>query len=192
MLYCDQQREGCKIWYHYDCLGSGWVFLKRTLFVLFALTILPLFMPALLLVGQPPQLGARDSIQFKPCTDFLWNNVSGEQVCDFLISAYEQVVHWRRNVFLIPFGKPGKLFVKELARLYQAFAEDTALSSIALMACSVLQPLLLQKPHKNSKANDHSVHLLRRLELWNQGSFDVLINEGSCIQDHLKRGMSVI
>jgi len=91
---------------------------------------------------------------------------------------------------LIPFGKAGKLFVKELARLYQAFADNTALSSIALMACSVIQPLLLQKPHKHSKAKDHSVHLLRRLELWNQGSFYVLINEGRCIQDHLKRGMS--
>ena len=129
--------------------------------------------------------------QFKPCTDFLWNNiVTGEQVCDFLISAYDEVVHWGPNVFLIPYGKAGKHFIKELARLYQAFAEDTALSSIALMACSVLQPLLLQKPYKQSKAKDHSAHLLRRLELWNQGSFDALIKEGRCIQDHLKRGLS--
>ena len=92
--------------------------------------------------------------------------------------------------FLIPYGKVGKHFIKELARLYQAFAEDTALSSIALMACSVFQPLLLQKPYKQSKAKDHSAHLLRRLELWNQGSFDALIKEGRCIQDHLKRGLS--
>ena len=128
----------------------------------------------------------RDSThQFKLCTDFLWNNiVTGEQVCDFLISAYDEVIHWRPNVFLIPYGKAGKHFIKELARLYQAFAEDTALSSIALMA------LLLQKPHKQSKVKDHSTHLLRRLELWNQGSFDALLKEGRCIQDHLKRGLS--
>ena len=58
------------------------------------------------------------------------------------------------------------------------------------MACSVLQPLLLQKPYKQSKAKDHSAHLLCRLELWNQGSFDALIKEGRCIQDHLNRGLS--
>ena len=74
--------------------------------------------------------------------------------------------------------------MQELARLYRAFAEDSALHSIALMACSVMQPLLLQKPFWNSCAKDHSAHLLRRLELWS--SFDALLKEGRCIQDHLR------
>ena len=34
--------------------------------------------------------------------------------------AYETVVHWRRNSFLILSGKAGKDFVLELAQLYQA------------------------------------------------------------------------
>ena len=45
-------------------------------------------------------------------------------------------------MFLIPFGKVGKSFVRELAKLYQAFADQSALYSIALMACSVMQPLV--------------------------------------------------
>ena len=81
------------------------------------------------------------------------------EVCEFLISAYEEVIHWKLNIFLLPFGKAEKSFICELARLYQAFADDTALSSIALIACSVMQPLLLQKPHKHSRAKDHLVHL---------------------------------
>ena len=35
--------------------------------------------------------------------------------------------------------------MSELTKLYQAFVEDSALRSIAMMACSVMQPLLLQK-----------------------------------------------
>ena len=91
------------------------------------------------------------------------------QFCDFILCIYEEVVHWRSNNFLVPYGRAGKSFVCELARLYQAFVEGSALHSIALMACSVMQPLLLQKPCKQSKAKDHSRHLSRRLELWKRG-----------------------
>ena len=49
------------------------------------------------------------------------------------MSVYEEVIHWKLNTFLIPFGKSGNSFVQELARLYWAFAEDSALHSIALM-----------------------------------------------------------
>ena len=80
------------------------------------------------------------------------------------MSTYEEVVHWRHNVFMIPYGKAGKSFVKELARLYHAYADHSALHSIALMACSVMQPLLFQKPYKHSKAKDHSICLTRRMD----------------------------
>jgi len=75
------------------------------------------------------------------------------------VSAYEEVVYWRPNVFMIPFGKAGKSFVWELAKLYQVFADQSALHSIALMAYYVMQPLLLQKPYIQSKSKDHSICL---------------------------------
>ena len=77
-----------------------------------------------------------------PSTDFKWGEISGHIFCDFIRSAYE-VVHWRSIIFLVPFGKAGRSFVSELTRLYQAFVDDSALCSIAMMACSVMQPLLL-------------------------------------------------
>ena len=73
--------------------------------------------------------------------------------------------------------------------MYQAFAEDSALSRVALLACSVMQPLLLQKPHQQSCAKDHSVHLLRKLNLWSKGSFDALLKERRCIQDYLRHSL---
>ena len=110
--------------------------------------------------------------------------MSGEQVCEFLMLTYEEVIRWKPNIFLLPFGKAGKLFIKELARVYQVFADDSALSLVALLACSVMQTLLLQKPHQQSHAKDHSIHLLRRLDLWSKSSFYALLKEGCCIQDH--------
>jgi len=50
----------------------------------------------------------------------------------------------------------------------------------------MMQPLLLQKPYKQSKAEDHSTWLSRRLDLWHKGSFMDLLNEYRCIQEHLR------
>ena len=91
---------------------------------------------------------------------------------------------------MIPIGKAGKSFVRELAKLYQAFTDQSALHSIALMACSVMQPLLLQRPYKQSKAKDHSICLSRQLDLWRKGCFTDLLNECHCIQQHLRNPQS--
>ena len=55
----------------------------------------------------------------------------------YLSDAYSELVHWRRNVFSIPSGKCGKELISEIARLLQAYAEATALESIALKAVTV-------------------------------------------------------
>ena len=79
--------------------------------------------------------------------------------------AFEAVVHWMHDSFLVPSGKTGKDFVLELARVYQAYADNftlhihsVALSYHLLCAC-VMQVLLLQKPHVRNKSKDH-VHCL--------------------------------
>jgi len=192
MLYCDRQHEGCFIWY---CLGLSLVEGQKL-----GVSTAPFVCPQCNAIDtstnsdSPPLFTAEQnsdySLTFKPYTTFLWNDIGGEEVWKFLLSAYEEVIHWKPNIFLLPFGKAGKSFVRELVRLYQAFADNSALSSIALLACSVMQPLLLQKPHRHSRARDHSTYLLRRLELWTRGSFDALLTEGCCMQDHLRRSPS--
>ena len=101
----------------------------------------------------------------EPCVDFQWGDKDGETFCKLIRDAFEVVVHWRRNSFLIPSGKAGRDFVLELARLYQAYADNSTLHSIALTACCVFQVLLLQKPHARSKSRDHTHCLERRLDL---------------------------
>ena len=40
--------------------------------------------------------------------------------------AYEQVIMWRRNVFIIPFGAAGATFAQELAALIEAFVRGNS------------------------------------------------------------------
>eukprot|EP00794_Sanderia_malayensis_P006354 gene6354-7082_t len=50
----------------------------------------------------------------------------------------------------------------------------------------VMTNLLLQKPSKHSKSNDHLKALERRLNLWNEGNLKDLLLEGNTIQANLK------
>ena len=123
-----------------------------------------------------------------PCVEFQWGEIDGTTVVESINDAYEEVIHWKRNSFLVvvPSGRIGKEFVLELARLYQAYADNTTLYSIALTACFIFQVLLLLKPHAKSKTKDHITCLECRLALWHAGDFSALIKEGKCIQDHLQ------
>ena len=90
-----------------------------------------------------------------------------------------------KHLPIVPTGKAGTNFVKELTKLYQAFADASSLERIALKACTVLQCLVLQKPHARSKTKEHATHLERRLSLWQNGDITTLLHEGKCIQRHL-------
>ena len=81
----------------------------------------------------------------RPC--FKWGCCAGPEIQEAIIKAYNQVVHWHRNIFKIPAGKAGKIVVKELTRLFEAYADATTLESVAITAAMVLPSLILQKPH---------------------------------------------
>jgi hypothetical protein len=121
---------------------------------------------------------------FEPAQNpnFRWGDKDGETFAHSIDLCYKEIVHWRRNLFKVPSGKAGKSFVSELARMFRAFAEGSALECVAMQAAMVMPALLLQKTHPTSKAKDHSKHLERRLHLWHKGDLQELIKEGRTIQ----------
>ena len=54
---------------------------------------------------------------------FVWNDTHGTDFVQQISSAYDVAMHWRRNLFLVPFGKMGKVFVGELVKLFTAYGE---------------------------------------------------------------------
>ena len=103
------------------------------------------------------------------------------------LNTYSKVVHWRPNLFKVPFGKAGKSFVSELARLYKAFASSSAMESITMKAAIVLPTLLLQKPSFKSKAKEHSVCLDRWLNTWLNGDLNDFLLERRSIQQPIPK-----
>ena len=117
--------------------------------------------------------------------NFQWGSLKGEEFRSIIRLAYDEVVHWRRNIFLLPSGKFGKEFIRVLTSLFTAYSQGSALESVALEAIMVACVLLLQKPHSKSKSKDHVRTLERRLRAWHGGEIEGLMKEGRTLQYQL-------
>ena len=49
-----------------------------------------------------------------------------------LSDAYEKIVHWNRNLFMMLSGPTGKKYIEEITRLLKLGIQDSSLKSIAL------------------------------------------------------------
>ena len=87
-------------------------------------------------------------------TNFTWGSRTAKEVSATLNNIYDEIVHWRRNLFKVPSGKQGKSFVPELTRLFQSYADQSALEGVALKAAMSLLNLL---EHQSQKITLHSL-----------------------------------
>ena len=75
---------------------------------------------------------------------FYWNESKGSDFLRDLDTAYEQIAYSRQNLFLLPTGKAGKKFIREITRLINCWIDNTTLKPIALKSIMVMPALLLQ------------------------------------------------
>ena len=104
-----------------------------------------------------------------------------------LARIYREVVHWQPNIFTVPLGATGKKFVDEVIRFVIAFAESNAPESVAFLSLMTMPHLLLQKPVQSASHRQKVDCLQRRLQIWIDGRFDELLEEGKVIQHRLCR-----
>ena len=50
--------------------------------------------------------------------NFTWGDKPGANIFEKITSGNEEVIHWRPNLFLVPFGSAGNAFVSLLPRCY--------------------------------------------------------------------------
>ena len=114
-----------------------------------------------------------------------YNGVNGEDFKKLVDEIYDEIVTWKKNVFMIPTGKAGKSFISLLRFWLEEFNKDTSFKAIAMKVFMILPCLLLQKPSANSKSAEHTRKLEHRLQLWETGKFNDILQEGKLIQKRL-------
>ena len=134
---------------------------------------------------NPPSIFMR-AISFAPKK----KGLRGSGILPFpvrFISFYEKVVFMKRNLFNLPSGNAGKLFIREVTFWLKQFnSSNSKYNSMAMKVFMVLPGLLLQKPFQASKCKDHTEALSRRLEMWKRGDRKGLGDEVYYIQKQLK------
>ena len=78
-----------------------------------------------------------------------------------IVNAYDEITCWRKNTFLVPYGKIGKEFIDQLTVHIMDWNNKAENQHIALKAAFVLVAVCLQKPSQKSKAKDHKECLAR-------------------------------
>ena len=118
MIECDLQGENCFHWYHGNCVGITPVEGRHmesqgdSFICPFCTTV-----PCL------PPLSASNG------PNFTWGStaITGPAFCEKIDQAYESTVHWKHNLFLVPYGSACSHFVTELAKLYESFGSSSAM-----------------------------------------------------------------
>ena len=175
MIMCDLQKENCHKEYHGMCVGifpeeGRHMETHNESFICLSCAGVPA-LPAYLSADSP---------------NFTWGSLDGSEFCKQISTAYDQIAHWRNNLFMVPFGKAGTDFVTEYSKLFYNYGIASALECITLSAAMVILALLLQCPHRNSKSHEHVMCLEQRLSLWRDGNVLGLLNEGCIIQQRLQ------
>ena len=122
-----------------------------------------------------------------------WGNTNGVDILiptSLFDNAYDEIVLWRKNTFLVLYGKVGGEFIDTLSNLIKQWNDCAQLQCIALKAFFVLLALGLQKPSRTSKSKDHQYCLKERLELWKEGQIEKLLREGRLLQSRLSKAKS--
>ena len=95
------------------------------------------------------------SISFTTDTcDDIWNE-NKTFIESKIDSAYNQIVYWKKVLFLLPTGAAGKGFIEEMIRLVNSWTHKSNLETIALKALMIMSGLLLQKTSLNSKSKEN-------------------------------------
>ena len=99
-----------------------------------------------------------------------------------ITDAYSEIVTWRKNVFLVPYGKIGREFIDQVTLHINEWNRSSNNQHISLKAAFVLLAVALQKPSPKSKTKDHQEVLSKRLTLWKEGDISKLVREGRILQ----------
>ena len=97
------------------------------------------------------------SFNFAPLADFDWHGSPSIAVHKLIDELYFQVVHWRPNLFTVPYGYVGRSFVSELTFLLQSFSTHSAIEPFALKAAMLMPNLLLQRSQCESKLGSKAI-----------------------------------
>ena len=85
---------------------------------------------------------------------YLWKCLSS------IDNAYNEILKWPKNTFLVPYGKVGRGFIDKMTEHINDWNNGSKKQPIALKAVTAFLAVGLHKPRQMSKAKDHQEYYL--------------------------------
>src|SRR5205085_1039938 len=63
---------------------------------------------------------------------FTWGPISGKVLTSYVVTAYEELVFWLKNLFQIPNNSCGRSFISETTRILNTYVHGNPLEPIAM------------------------------------------------------------
>ena len=131
------------------------------------------------------QLGEGEGNENQP---LIWKNLNIEHAKSWVNKAYDEIVRWSAsNLFEPPMCDATKGMIKEMTLLLHNYNNDSPVAPIALKALAVIPHLFCQRTHQKSKYNENTEAMRRRLELWEKGELNNLLDEARALQSRMCR-----
>ena len=102
-----------------------------------------------------------------------------------ITDAYNEIVTWRKNLFLVPYGRIGRDFVDQITAHINDWNSGADCQHISLKAAFLLLSVGLQKPSPKFKTKEHKDLLSKRLIQWKDGEINKLLRESRIIQSRM-------
>ena len=74
---------------------------------------------------------------------YTWGWYHGKEFKENVSFVCEQVVYWKRNLFLLPTGKAGELYVDQTSKILNAWTNVSPQKKIAMKAIMIMPSFLL-------------------------------------------------
>ena len=71
-------------------------------------------------------------IEAKKCAEILTNSTKSEVQAKDINTAYDEIIHWKKNIFKVPSGKSGNNFILELAKMVRTLQHKRVIIKILL------------------------------------------------------------
>ena len=84
------------------------------------------------------------------------------------------------------YGQAENSFIDEISRLMNEWIHESSLKDITFKAIMVMSGLLLQKPSRKSKSNDHLKSLENQMKLWYAGVIIELLKQAEAAHKDLR------
>ena len=86
-----------------------------------------------------------------PQKSYTWGNYPSLVFEANVSTVYEQIVYWKKNLFLLPLGKAGKQYIDETTKLMNEWLQESPLKDIAFKTIMIIPNPSGGNPQRNQK-----------------------------------------